>query len=162
MPQLEARLSKAGPNFWQRFAGDKRAEKEAQADAWLSSIGTRMSNLSKATTAEKAQSIANGIASALSSKGLASGGIASGGNMHLVGERGPELFLPQKSGLVLNNSISSRLMGMMSGTSSGSGSNVVININNPTVRNDADIRKLTEQITKAQVSMYRSQGGRLI
>jgi hypothetical protein len=162
MPQLEARLSKAGPNFWQRFAGDKRAEKEAQADAWLSGIATRMGNLSKATTAEKAQSIANGIASALSSKGLASGGIASGGNMHLVGERGPELFLPQKSGLVLNNSISSRLMGMMSGTSSGSGSNVVININNPTVRNDADIRKLTEQITKAQVSMYRSQGGRLI
>jgi phage-related minor tail protein len=87
--------------------------------------------------------------------------VAGGGNPYLVGEAGPELFLPQKSGLVLNNSISSRLMGMLSGSAAGGGSNVVININNPSVRNDGDIRKLADQITRAQVSIFRTQGGRL-
>jgi hypothetical protein len=91
----------------------------------------------------------------------ASGGMLGSG-LTLVGERGPELILPQSSGLVLNNSISSRLMAMLSGAgAAGPGGNVTINVNNPVIRNDADIRKLATEISKVQASQFRTQGGRL-
>ena len=91
----------------------------------------------------------------------ASGGMIGSG-LTVVGERGPELILPQSSGLVLNNSISSRLMAMLSGAgAAGSGGNVTINVNNPVIRNDADIRKLATEISKVQASQFRTQGGRL-
>ena len=159
---LSSRLADTPAEFYKRFAGDSSAEKNDSMQRWINSMEAAISNISNATTIKSARAMANRISSALGAKGLARGGIAGGGSMHLVGEAGPELFIPQKSGLVLNNTVSSRLLGMLSGSGSGAGANVIININNPTVRNDADIRKLTEQITKAQVSMYRSQGGRLI
>lgn len=94
---------------------------------------------------------------------LAAGGIASGNQMHLVGEKGPELFIPQKTGLVLNNSISSRLLGMLAprGMQMAGAGGVTINVNNPVIRSDADIRKLAEEISRAQASQFRTQGGRL-
>jgi chemotaxis protein histidine kinase CheA len=91
----------------------------------------------------------------------ASGGMISGGSPYLVGEGGPELIIPRSQGLVLNNSVSSRLMAMMTGRSADGGNNVIINVNNPTIRSDNDIRKLADQITRAQVSAFRTAGGRL-
>jgi hypothetical protein len=53
--------------------------------------------------------------------GRASGGPVSGGNPYLIGERGPELFVPSVSGSVIpNNSIGSFMGGMFGGRNSGS------------------------------------------
>ncbi len=94
--------------------------------------------------------------------GFHSGGIMEKNRLSLVGERGPELVLPQSRGLVLNNSISSRLLGMLAGNGGGNGgSNVTINVNNPVIRNDNDIRKLAQEISRVQASQFRTEGGRL-
>jgi hypothetical protein len=93
--------------------------------------------------------------------GLRRGGMAMGGNPYLVGEGGPELFLPRSSGLVLNNSVSSRLMSMLTGRPDQAGSNVTINVNNPVIRNENDIRKLALEISRVQASQFRTEGGRL-
>lgn len=66
--------------------------------------------------------------------GFAGGGSVSGGVPIIVGERGPELFVPSGSGSIISNN---RLRG---------GGGITINVNNPVVREDADIRKLTEMI----------------
>jgi hypothetical protein len=64
--------------------------------------------------------------------------------------------------MVLNNSISSRLMGMLGGAgASGTAGNVTININNPVIRNENDIRKLAQEISRVQASQFRTEGGRL-
>jgi hypothetical protein len=94
-------------------------------------------------------------------KKKASGGIMSKRQLTLVGERGPELVLPQSRGLVLNNSISSRLLGMLTGKGGGGGNNVTINVNNPVIRSDNDIRKLATEISRVQASQFRTEGGRL-
>jgi hypothetical protein len=92
----------------------------------------------------------------------ASGGIMDKNQLSLVGEKGPELVLPQSRGLVLNNSISSRLLGMLSGTGSGGGGSVNnVIINNPVIRSDNDIRKLATEISRVQASQFRTEGGRL-
>ena len=92
----------------------------------------------------------------------ASGGIMDKNQLSLVGEKGPELVLPQSRGLVLNNSISSRLLGMLSGTGNGGGGGVNnVIINNPVVRSDSDIRKLAQEISRVQASQFRTEGGRL-
>jgi hypothetical protein len=52
--------------------------------------------------------------------GRANGGPVSGGNPYLIGERGPELFVPSVSGSVIpNNSIGSFMGGMFGGRNSG-------------------------------------------
>lgn len=111
------------------------------------------------------QGMFNQIMDVLANEGItkfASGGIMSKGQLSLVGEKGPELVLPQSRGLVLNNSISSRLLGMLSGGGdSGSTNNVTINVNNPVIRSDNDIRKLAQEISRAQASQFRTEGGRL-
>ncbi len=66
--------------------------------------------------------------------GRAAGGPVSGGTSYLVGENGPEIFSPSSSGNITPNN-------KLGGTT--------ININNPTVRSDNDIRKLTQEVSKA-------------
>ena len=101
------------------------------------------------------------VRESLRNYGLRRGGMAMGGNPYLVGEGGPELFLPRSSGLVLNNSVSSRLMSMLTGRPDQAGSNVTINVNNPVIRNENDIRKLALEISRVQASQFRTEGGRL-
>jgi hypothetical protein len=101
------------------------------------------------------------VRQSLRNYGLRRGGMAMGGNPYLVGEGGPELFLPRSSGLVLNNSVSSRLMSMLTGRPDQAGSNVTINVNNPVIRNENDIRKLALEISRVQASQFRTEGGRL-
>jgi len=94
--------------------------------------------------------------------GFSRGGVMPANRLALVGEKGPELIVPESRGLVLNNGISSRILGMLgSGGAASTSSNVTINVNNPVIRNDQDIRKLADQITRAQVSAFRTSGGRL-
>lgn len=57
--------------------------------------------------------------------GLAAGGTAYGGMAHLVGERGPEIFVPGKTGTVVNNRDTQKLLG---GRGSGGG-NINVSIN---------------------------------
>jgi len=160
--ELTKRLNAAPTNFWQRFSGDSPTEKRNSAQAWIAAITKRISKeFEKLVTLKDVKATSGSISSELSLKGLARGGMAMGGNPYLVGEGGPELFLPRSSGLVLNNSVSSRLMSMLTGRPDRAGSNVTINVNNPVIRNDQDIRKLADQITRAQVSAFRTSGGRL-
>ena len=91
----------------------------------------------------------------------ASGGMVAGGSPYVVGEKGPELIIPRTQGLVLNNSVSSKLMSMLGGAGSKGGGNVIINVNNPVIRNENDIRKLAQEISRVQASQFRTEGGRL-
>jgi len=61
---------------------------------------------------------------------MATGGATSGGNPYIVGERGPELFMPNQSGKVLNNSATNHIMqqGADSGFSGVGGGMVVSNL----------------------------------
>ena len=162
LPKLQARLSAVNSTtFWKGFSGDSTKERKSKAAAFIANIESRLGRLSDAKTVEEAQQIADNISASLSSKGLRRGGMAMGGNPYLVGEGGPELFLPRSSGLVLNNSVSSRLMSMLTGRPSQSASNVTINVNNPVIRNENDIRKLALEISRVQASQFRTEGGRL-
>lgn len=67
----------------------------------------------------------------------ATGGAVSPNTAYLVGEHGPEMFVPNGGGTVVPN-----------GGSSGSGGAISIVINNPTVRNDQDIQTLTDAMIK--------------
>ena len=125
-------------------------------------ISNLISEFSTMTDFEDLIQMRNRIDTNLNDNGLKSGGIHSGRGVRLVGEAGPELFLPESRGLVLNNSISSRLMGMLGGAGPfGAAGNVTININNPVIRNENDIRKLAQEISRVQASQFRTEGGRL-
>jgi hypothetical protein len=122
-----------------------------------------ISNLRKLTDIEAIVNKFNSMSGKLKAIGFASGGVMPANRLALVGEKGPELVLPERRGLVLNNSISSRLMGMVNGGGSGGsgGNNVTINVNNPVIRSENDIRKLATEISRVQASQFRTQGGRL-
>ena len=51
--------------------------------------------------------------------GRAVGGPVSGGNPYVVGEKGPELFIPSVSGSIVPNNSAGSFMGMRGGSSSG-------------------------------------------
>lgn len=81
--------------------------------------------------ASKNTSTASGLAGA-----RADGGSVSSGSPYLVGERGPEIFVPAQNGSITPND---RI---------GSGGiNVVIN--NPTVRSDSDLQAIIQAVSKA-------------
>lgn len=67
--------------------------------------------------------------------GRASGGSVSSGTPYIVGEQGPELFVPNSSGRIIPN-------GGLGGQS------VSIIINNPSFQNRNDIDKLTDEISR--------------
>ena len=58
--------------------------------------------------------------------GLASGGPATAGQPYIVGEEGPELFIPKNSGTVIPNDVTAGLAG---GAGIGGGTQVTYNIN---------------------------------
>ena len=68
---------------------------------------------------------------------LAAGGPVSSGETVMVGERGPELFTPQRSGTIVPN-----------GMFGGGGSTVVINVNSPIGRPDDVARWIQEQLRR--------------
>ena len=143
------------------------AEGKLAKDTGLQSVAGRLrmdvGYFSKTTGFQNLVTFQNLIEGKLTKLGLARGGYTGAGQLHLVGEQGPELFVPRSNGMVLNNSISSKLMGMLGGggMAMAGANNVTINVNNPVIRNDNDIRKLANEISKAQASQFRVNGGRL-
>jgi hypothetical protein len=91
------------------------------------------------------------------SNGFAKGGIMGANTLGLVGEQGPELFVPTRRGMIIPHSVTDAIMNSM-GTKGGMAT--IININNPVVRDDRDIRKMAERVSAAQVSVLRSYGRR--
>lgn len=66
--------------------------------------------------------------------GKASGGYVTGGTPYMVGERGPELFVPGQSGnIVPNNKM---------------GGSVNINFNNPIVRSESDFNRIISEVKR--------------
>jgi len=53
--------------------------------------------------------------------GFSRGGVMPANRLALVGEKGPELIVPESRGLVLNNGISSRILGMLGSGGAASG-----------------------------------------
>ena len=70
----------------------------------------------------------------------AAGGPVTGNEPYIVGERGPELFVPNMSGTIIPNNA-------LSGTLGGSTS-ISINIPQVVVRETADIEKLSQQLAR--------------
>jgi hypothetical protein len=144
------------------------AEGKLAKDTGLQSVAGRLyrdvAYFAKQTGFENLVNFQNQIEAKLKPFGLARGGYTGAGQLHLVGEQGPELFVPRSNGMVLSNSISTKLMGMLgggSGMAMAGANNVTINVNNPVIRSDNDIRKLANEISKAQASQFRVNGGRL-
>lgn len=88
---------------------------------------------------------------------FAKGGMMDANGLGLVGEQGPELFVPTRRGMIIPHSVTDAIMNSM-GTKGGMAT--IININNPVVRDDRDIRKMAEKVSAAQVSVLRSYGRR--
>ena len=74
----------------------------------------------------------------------ATGGPVASGTSYLVGEKGPEIFTPSSNGNIIpNNKI---------------GGNTTIQINNPIVRKDSDIKMIANEVSKV---MQRQLSGRI-
>jgi hypothetical protein len=90
---------------------------------------------------------------------FASGGTIMGPGMFTVGEAGRETLQVVPGGVarVFPRRIRP-ISGIGAAGGGGGGINASVIINNPTVRNDQDIRKLAEEVTRAQRSLLRSSG----
>ena len=69
----------------------------------------------------------------------ASGGPVDGGTPYLVGEEGPEMFVPNTSGRIINARDTAR---------GGSGGSVTINFPNLTIREEADIGRISQLLAR--------------
>uniref|UniRef100_A0A6H1ZEK3 Putative tail protein n=1 Tax=viral metagenome TaxID=1070528 RepID=A0A6H1ZEK3_9ZZZZ len=132
------------------YAGEnKKAAKAAQAVALASTIvdtaaavmnamnthpfvpvGLTMASLAAATGAVQIATI--------SGQSFALGGRPPIGQASLVGERGPEMFVPDEVGSIIPNNKLGNTTKQIS---------IYIEINEPTVRNDEDIDRITEQVS---------------
>jgi hypothetical protein len=79
------------------------------------------------------------VLSAGAGGGFAEGGRPPVGRASIVGERGPELFVPDSSGVIIPNN---RLSGL------GSQTSIHIEVNNPVLTSQQDIDYLTEEISR--------------
>ena len=75
--------------------------------------------------------------------GRAAGGPVEANRPYIVGEEGPELFLPRSSGTIVPN---------------GGGATVNINLGGVSVRNDNDIRRLSEELARSMGRELRGLG----
>lgn len=80
----------------------------------------------------------------------AGGGPVTGGVPYLVGENGPELFVPSGSGTIMANSTL--------GSSAGVGGGINVTITGNTISNNLDIRKLADKVGEAIVGRLRQNG----
>lgn len=80
----------------------------------------------------------------------AEGGLVEAGTPIQVGERGPEMFIPSEAGRIMPTS--------QSGNSGDGGANINITFGNMSVRNDQDIRSLSEMIAATTARELRAAG----
>ena len=99
--------------------------------------------------------LASGIVKALTGKAM--GGPVTSGSPYVVGEKGPELFVPNSSGSIIPNS----KMGSGSGGAGGTNVNVTYNIASGVSRSDlAPILEQQRKLLKAEIpDMVRRGGG---
>lgn len=99
--------------------------------------------------------LASGIVKALTGKAM--GGPVSAGSPYVVGEKGPELFVPSSSGSIIPNS----KMGSGSGGAGGTSVNITYNIASGVSRSDlAPILEQQRKLLKAEIpDMVRRGGG---
>ena len=91
--------------------------------------------------------------------GMSSGGTIMGPGLFNVGESGRETLQVVPGGVARVFPRRIRPISGIGAAGGGGGSvNASVIINNPTVRNDQDIRKLAEEVTRAQRSLLRSSG----
>jgi hypothetical protein len=92
--------------------------------------------------------------------GRAFGGSIGKNMPYLVGERGPELMIPDSSGYMLPNTGLRALQapGDLRMAGGGATINASVTINNPVVSDAADIDKLAEKVSSAQVRTLRAAG----
>lgn len=88
----------------------------------------------------------------------ASGGPVPADMPGIVGELGPELFVPNTGGTIIPNHILKRAFTAGFGNNGGGG-DITININHPTVREDNDIREIVKQV-KEELSKSVSRQSR--
>lgn len=91
----------------------------------IDSVVNAIKNL-PATIASGLDSLTGGVLGKVTSLFRAEGGPVSGGRPYIVGEVGPELFVPRTSGAVVSNANLASMLG-----NSGSGPSYNITINNP-------------------------------
>ena len=101
--------------------------------------------------------MAAGVSSFLQNMFKASGGPVSSGSPYVVGEKGPELFVPNSSGSIIPNS----KMGSGSSGAGGTNVNVTYNIASGVSRSDlAPILEQQRKLLKAEIpDMVRRGGG---
>lgn len=91
----------------------------------------------KETIALRSQAGLTGAPAVTGTPKRAFGGPVTAGQTYQVGERGPEYFIPNQNGTIVPN-------GQAAGNTT-----VNINLGGVTVRNDQDIKRLTEAVTEA-------------
>ena len=113
-------LLKGGKSLWSKlFSGAEKVVGTAAADA-----GAVLANPV--------------VDDVLLAAGLANGGSASAGQAYLVGERGPEIFVPNQSGTVVPNHLSAsqiNLLGNRGGGAGGLGQGAIVTPQTPAVGN---------------------------
>ena len=82
--------------------------------------------------------------------GQAAGGPVAGGTTYLVGERGPELFTPNRSGSIIPNDELGGMWGDMAGAGA-SGAQVTVYA---TVASDIDIHAMAYQVAQ-EINRWR-------
>jgi len=107
-----------------------------QLMSWISSLTGTAASVGSAASVGAGSVIGTSVGSAASigagsviSGALAGGGSVSSNNAYLVGEKGPELFVPSSSGSVIANS---QLAAMNQGSGGSGGGNVSVNVINST------------------------------
>lgn len=112
-----------------------------------------------------------GLGGSIGIPGFANGGRPTPGQVSVVGEKGPELFIPDRAGTVISNQDS---MAMMRGSSSGGGDVTVINninvekgTNSTSVSGSGDsmqavkLAKMVESATMQVINREKRPGGSL-
>lgn len=83
---------------------------------------------------------------------FAGGGFAGAGSMSLVGENGPELFIPQAGGWIVNR--------QQAGAAGGGGMNVTMNFNISAPNGQVDRRSIDQMSENALFALSRAQRNR--
>ena len=128
----------------------KEKTSNAELQATVDSLTKSYNNLAQAII--QANAVKGGLVTAgglNTLKGYASGGAVSSGTPIIVGEQGPEVFVPSSAGSIIPNN------------KMANGGNVTVNINNPTVRNNNDLNSIITAVTRAlgrqqELSQYGS------
>ena len=97
-----------------------------------------------AAVASQGAAVLQQLTSVTLSGARANGGPVGGGRAYLVGERGPEIFVPGATGQITSNENLNKALG-----SGGSGNSVVINQTNNFDGNGADNEKLARMVATA-------------